>query len=99
MVREFSDVLGQGMVASPEARGRVVHHNGLVRPGLVIAKRVFGETIELSGLDIPFDFSIPRRPVELHEPSTELRQFLWRQGCDRFFNFLDCVHNQSDWSR
>ena len=67
--------------------------NRLGLAGGMLPKGVICEGVELTGLNVLFELTIPLSPVERKKPVTELCQFFSGESPDLTFNSLDFAHD------
>lgn len=52
----------------------------------MVAEGFIGDRVQLSGLNVPLELTIPCRGVERDEPSSKLGELFGRQGPDLFLD-------------
>jgi vacuolar-type H+-ATPase catalytic subunit A/Vma1 len=73
-----------------DARDERGHDESVTGAALAkISEGLFGEPVELTGLDVTFDLLIEARGIERLEPVAEFRELIGRQLGDGLFEVFD----------
>src|SRR2546427_12230789 len=57
----------------------------------VVSESLLGEGVKPASSNIALQLRVPRGPVKIKEPGTELREFLWRERFDLLLELLELL--------